>query len=506
MIKPVVLLILDGWGIEDSREANAIKLANTPNYSRIIKENPNTQLITSGLDVGLPHGQMGNSEVGHLNIGSGRVVYQELTKIDNEIKTGSFFNNKVLLNNMKQAKTSGKALHLMGLLSDGGVHSHISHIKALLEMAKNLGLEKVYIHAFMDGRDVPPRSAKEYIGSMENYMEHLELGELATIQGRYYAMDRDKRWDRVELGYKALAFGEGIKVSSALEAVENSYKNDINDEFILPAVIGQYSGIEDGDSIIFFNFRGDRAREISEVLLKSDFVEFPRKDIAVNYASMTEYDENLVAPVAFPPERLKNTLGEYLSQNGIRQVRIAETEKYAHVTFFFNGGIEEANLYEDRILVPSPKVPTYDLKPEMSLYEVTEKVLEVLENRMHEVVIINFANGDMVGHTGNIPAAIKAVEAVDECLGKIEQAVLDLNGVLLITADHGNCECMYNKKLEESHTAHTTNPVPFIVVSKEKMNVRNENGLSLRDIGPTILKLLDLEIPEEMTGTSLIKD
>ena len=506
MIKPVVLLILDGWGIEDSKEANAIKLAKTPNYSRIIKEYPNTQLITSGLDVGLPHGQMGNSEVGHLNIGSGRVVYQELTKIDNEIRTGNFFKNEVLLNNMKQAKSSDKALHLMGLLSDGGVHSHIAHIKALLEMAKNLGLEKVYIHAFMDGRDVPPRSAKEYISSIENFMEHIELGKLATIQGRYYAMDRDKRWDRVGLGYKALAFGDGIKVNSALEAVENSYSNDINDEFILPAVIGQYDGIEDGDSVIFFNFRGDRAREISEVLIKDDFAEFKRKDIKVNYACMTEYDESLNAPIVFPPERLKNTLGEYLSKKGIRQVRIAETEKYAHVTFFFNGGIEEANLNEDRILVPSPKVPTYDLKPEMSLYEVTEKVLEVLENRIHEVVIINFANGDMVGHTGNIPAAIKAVEAVDECLGKIEKAVKDINGVLLVTADHGNCECMYNKKLEESHTAHTTNPVPFIVVSNKKMTVRKEKGLSLRDIGPTILKLLDLEIPEEMTGTSLIKD
>lgn len=505
MIKPVVLLILDGWGIEESKEANAIKLANTPNYSRIIKENPNTQLITSGIDVGLPHGQMGNSEVGHLNIGSGRVVYQELTKIDNEIKTGSFFNNEVLLNNMNLAKTSGKALHLMGLLSDGGVHSHISHIKALLEMAKNVNLKKVYIHAFLDGRDVPPRSAKEYIYSLEKFMNHLELGELVTIQGRYYAMDRDKRWDRLELGYKALAYGDGQKVESAIIAVENSYENDVNDEFVLPAVIGDYNGIEDGDSIIFFNFRGDRAREISEVLVKSDFAEFPRKEVKVNFACMTEYDESLGEPIAFPPERLHNTLGEYLSKKGMRQVRIAETEKYAHVTFFFNGGMEEPNENEDRILVPSPKVATYDLKPEMSLYEVTDKVLEVLEAKNHEVIIINFANGDMVGHTGNIPSAIKAVEAVDECLGKIEKAVKDLDGILLVTADHGNCECMYNKKLEESHTAHTTNPVPFIVVSNKKMEVRKDVGLSLRDIGPTILKLLDLEIPEEMTGTSLIK-
>lgn len=506
MIKPVVLLILDGWGIEESKEGNAIKMANIPNYTRIIEEYPNTQLITSGLDVGLPHGQMGNSEVGHLNIGSGRVVYQELTKIDNEIKTGSFFDNEVLLNNMKLAQKSGKALHLMGLLSDGGVHSHISHIKALLEMAKNLNLSKVYIHAFLDGRDVPPRSAKEYIISIENFMEHLELGELATIQGRYYAMDRDKRWERLELGYKALAYGDGLKVDSALEAVDNSYAKDVNDEFVLPSVIGDYSGIEDGDSVIFFNFRGDRAREISEVMVKNDFSEFKRKDIQVNFACMTEYDESLGEPIAFPPERLHNTLGEYLSKNGIRQVRIAETEKYAHVTFFFNGGLEEPNEGEDRILVPSPKVATYDLQPEMSLYEVTEKVLEVLEANEHEVLIINFANCDMVGHTGIIPAAIKAVEAVDECLGKIVDAVVKIDGALLVTADHGNCEYMYDKKQEESHTAHTTNPVPFIVVSNKKYEIRKDNCLSLRDISPTILNLLDLEIPVEMTGTSLIKD
>lgn len=506
MIKPVVLLILDGWGIEESKDANAIKLANTPNYSRIIKDYPNTQLITSGLAVGLPHGQMGNSEVGHLNIGSGRVVYQELTKIDNEIKTGNFFNNEVLLENMNLAKSSGKALHLMGLLSDGGVHSHISHIMALLEMAKNLNLEKVYIHAFLDGRDVPPRSAEEYIITIENFMNQLGLGEIATIQGRYYAMDRDKRWERLQLGYKALAYGDGLKVESAIESVENSYAKNVNDEFVLPSVIGDYNGIKDGDSLIFFNFRGDRAREISEVLVKSDFTEFPRKDIKINYACMTEYDESLGEPIAFPPERMHNTLGEYLSKSGIRQVRIAETEKYAHVTFFFNGGLEEANLNEDRILVPSPKVATYDLKPEMSLYEVTDKVLDVLAAKKHEVVIINFANGDMVGHTGNIPAAIKAVEAVDECLGKIEKAVKDLNGVLLVTADHGNCECMYNFELKESITSHSTNPVPFIVISNKRMEVRKDVGLSLRDIGPTILKLLDLEIPEEMTGTSLIKD
>ncbi len=506
MIKPVVLLILDGWGIESSKEYNSIKLANIPNYRRIIKEFPNTELITSGLDVGLPAGQMGNSEVGHLNIGSGRVVYQELTKIDNEIKTCNFFKNQVLIENMTKAKKNKKALHLMGLLSDGGVHSHINHIKALLKMAKNLDLDKVYLHALLDGRDVPPRSAKEYIESIENYMSHLELGKIATIQGRYYAMDRDKRWDRVELGYKAMAFSDGIKGKTALKAVDESYKNDINDEFVLPTVIDDYSGIEDGDSIIFFNFRGDRAREISEVFVKEDFNEFPRKNIKVNFVCLTEYEENLGVPIAFSPDRLKNTLGEYLSKEDIKQVRIAETEKYAHVTFFFNGGVEKANENEDRILVPSPKVATYDQKPEMSIFEVTNKVLEVLEAQKHEVVIINFANGDMVGHTGKLKAAILAVEAVDKCLGMIEEAVKKQDGVLLVTADHGNCEHMYNKKLKEAHTAHTTNPVPFIVISNKDFEVREDVNLSLRDISPTILKLLDLKVPEEMTGSSIIKD
>ncbi|MDD2371372.1 MAG: 2,3-bisphosphoglycerate-independent phosphoglycerate mutase [Firmicutes bacterium] len=506
MIKPVVLLILDGWGIENSKEDNAIKLAELPNYRRIIKDYPNTSLLTSGLDVGLPHGQMGNSEVGHLNIGSGRVVFQELTKIDNEIKTCNFFKNKIIIENMLKAKENKSNLHLMGLLSDGGVHSHINHIKALLEMAKNLEVEKVYLHAFLDGRDVPPKSAAEYIKSIETYMSHIELGKIATIQGRYYAMDRDKRWDRVELGYKAMAFAEGVKSKSALEALEENYKKEVNDEFVIPAVIDDYTGMEKDDSIIFFNFRGDRAREISEVFVHENFDAFPRKDIKVNYVCLTEYDENLGVPIAFPPERLKNTLGEYLGNKGIKQVRIAETEKYAHVTFFFNGGVEEANKFEDRILVPSPKVATYDLKPEMSIFEVTEKVLEVIEAKKHEVIIVNFANGDMVGHTGKLKAAILAVEAVDKCLGMLETAVKNNDGVLLVTADHGNCEQMYNKKLEESHTAHTTNPVPFIVISNNKYELRKDKKLALRDISPTILKLLDLEVPKEMTGISIIKN
>ncbi len=506
MIKPVVLLILDGWGIENSNEDNAIKLADTPNYSRILNEYPNTKLLTSGLAVGLPQGQMGNSEVGHLNIGSGRVVFQELTKIDNEIKTNDFFKNKILLENMLKAKKNKKTLHLMGLLSDGGVHSHINHIRALLEMAKNIDVEKVYLHAFLDGRDVPPKSAKEYIKSIENYMSHIELGEIATLQGRYYGMDRDKRWERLELGYKAIAFGEGMNANSALKAIDDSYKNDINDEFVLPTVISDYTGVEEGDSIIFFNFRGDRAREISEVFVKDDFNAFSKKNIKVNFVCLTEYDETLDVPVAFPPERLENTLGEYLSKKGIKQVRIAETEKYAHVTFFFNGGVEPPNKFEDRILVPSPKVATYDLKPDMSIFEVLNKILEVLDEQKHEVVIINFANGDMVGHTGNLKAAILAVEAVDKCLGIIEEAVENKDGVLLVTADHGNCEHMYNKKLKEPYTAHTTNPVRFIVISNKDFELRKDKDLALRDVSPTILKLLDLEVPKEMTGRSIIKD
>ena len=505
MIKPVVLLILDGWGLSDEKEDNAIQLANIPNYNQILKEYPMTTLNTSGLAVGLPEGQMGNSEVGHLNIGSGRVVYQDLTRIDQEIRTGSFFKNQVLISSIKKAVEAGGAVHLMGLLSDGGVHSHISHVKALLDLAKSQGAGKVFVHAMLDGRDVPPKSAAEYIESIEKYMQHIGLGEIATIQGRYYTMDRDNRWDRVELGYKAMAGGEGVQFDSALKALEESYSKDVTDEFVLPSVIGDYEGIKDGDSVIFFNFRGDRAREISQVFYNEAFNSFPLQRLKVNYVCMTEYDENLGAPIAYPPERLENTLGQYLAKQGIHQIRIAETEKYAHVTFFFNGGVELANALEDRILVPSPKVATYDLQPEMSVFEVCDKVLEVLEAGKHEVLIVNFANGDMVGHSGMLDAAIKAVEAVDECLGRIVGKVEEKRGALLITADHGNCECMYNKKIGEAHTAHTTNPVPFIAVTPERVELRQDPDLSLRDISPTILALLDLEVPKEMTGKSIIK-
>lgn len=506
MVKPVVLLILDGWGLNEEQENNAIKLANTPNYDEIIRTYPMTSLQTSGLAVGLPEGQMGNSEVGHLNIGSGRVVYQDLTRIDKAIEDGSLYENPVLVENMALAVGQGKAIHLIGLLSDGGVHSHIRHAKALIKMAKEKGCQKLYFHGLLDGRDVPPKSAKQYIDELESYMKEVSLGSIATIQGRYYAMDRDNRWDRVELGYQAIANGQGLSFSTSIEALEDSYQRDVVDEFVLPSVIGSYQGMADGDSIILFNFRGDRAREISQVFYKEDFQGFETRPLRINYVCMTEYDENLGAPIAFPPEKLTNTIGEYLSSKGIHQVRIAETEKYAHVTFFFNGGVEAPNDLEDRILVPSPDVATYDLKPEMSIFEVCDKILEVLDNKKHEVLMINFANGDMVGHSGKLEAAIKAVEAVDKCLGKIRDKILEVDGALFITADHGNCEYMYNHDTDGPHTAHTTFPVPFIVVSHNKYRLREDKNLALRDISPTILKLLDLEVPAEMTGKSIIID
>ena len=504
MIKPVVLLILDGWGLNEDKEYNAIQLADAPNYLRITEKYPMTKLQTSGLFVGLPQGQMGNSEVGHLNIGSGRVVYQDLTRLDKEIETGAFFKNPVLSENMDKAIIEGKAIHLLGLLSDGGVHSHIRHAEALIKMAKEKGVKELYLHCLLDGRDVPPQSAAQYIKEIEKYMELLGLGKIATIEGRYYAMDRDKRWGRVELGYKAIANAEGKKYSTALEVLEDSYSKDVVDEFVVPAVIGNYKGLNDGDALILYNFRGDRAREISQVFFNKEFKDFPIRKLDINYVCMTEYDGNLGAPIAYPPEKLVNTLGKYLSDKGIHQIRIAETEKYAHVTFFFNGGVEASNPLEDRILVPSPKVATYDLKPEMSLFEVCDKILEVLKENKHEVLIINFANGDMVGHSGKLSAAIKAVEAVDKCLGQISQKVLDLDGTLLVTADHGNCEYMHNYETDGPHTAHTVFPVPFIVVSNKGYKLRQDEDLSLKDISPTILKLLKLEVPEEMTGKSII--
>lgn len=504
MPKPVVLLILDGWGESSDQKDNAIFLADTPHYDRIMSTYPSVHLNTSGLAVGLPEGQMGNSEVGHLNIGSGRVVYQDLTRLDQEIRTGHFRQNPILLEGIKKAVVGKRSVHLMGLLSDGGVHSHIHHLLALLDMCKEQGVKSVLVHGFLDGRDVPPKSALQYVKVLEEHMDSIGLGRIATIQGRYYTMDRDKRWDRVEKGYQAMVNGFGPAYGSALEAIEAGYRTELTDEFILPSVIDGYEGMMDEDSLIFFNFRGDRAREISEVFLRPGFDAFPIRRINIHYVCMTEYDETLVAPIAYPPERLTNTLGAYLGEKGMRQVRIAETEKYAHVTFFFNGGVETPNPGEDRILVPSPKVATYDQKPEMSIYEVTQKVLEVLEGDQHNVIIINYANGDMVGHSGKLEAAIKAVEAVDACIGKVSQKVLEKNGVLMITADHGNCEQMLDKTTKAPHTAHTTNPVPFIVVSEPHKKLRESAELSLRDISPTILGLLDLTVPKEMTGKSII--
>ena len=504
MVKPVVLLILDGWGLNEEQENNAIKLANTPNYDEIIRTYPMTSLQTSGLAVGLPEGQMGNSEVGHLNIGSGRVVYQDLTRIDKAIEDGSLYENPVLVENMALAVGQGKAIHLIGLLSDGGVHSHIRHAKALIKMAKEKGCQKLYFHGLLDGRDVPPKSAKQYIDELESYMKEVSLGSIATIQGRYYAMDRDNRWDRVELGYQAIANGQGLSFSTSIEALEDSYQRDVVDEFVLPSVIGSYQGMADGDSIILFNFRGDRAREISQVFYKEDFQGFETRPLRINYVCMTEYDENLGAPIAFPPEKLTNTIGEYLSSKGIHQVRIAETEKYAHVTFFFNGGEETSLAGEERILVSSPKVATYDLQPEMSAIEVTDKVVAEITAKNHDVIILNFANCDMVGHTGVMSAAVKAVETVDTCLGRVVAAMQAIGGAVFITADHGNAELMEDPVTHGPFTAHTTNKVPFVAVGETLKGKTLQPG-SLADIAPTILTFAGVTVPAEMTGKSLIK-
>ena len=506
MKKPVVLLILDGWGESEEKENNSIKLANTPNYDRFEATYPKTVINASGEYVGLPDGQMGNSEVGHLNIGSGRVVYQDLTKIDKAIREGTFFTNGVLVEGIKKAVAAGKKVHLCGLLSDGGVHSHISHIKALVKMCKDLGAGEVILHGLLDGRDVPPTSAGIYIEEMASYFKEEGIGRIGTIAGRYYTMDRDKRWDRVQLGYEAMCCGKGYSADTAEEGLKMAYDRGETDEFVKPTVIGEAAVVGDGDTFIFFNFRGDRAREISYAFADPDFDGFPVKKMAVDYICMTEYDETLKAPVAFPPDEIRNTLGAYLSEKGMTQARIAETEKYAHVTFFFNGGVEEPNAGEDRILVPSPKVATYDLKPEMSLYEVTDKVVEAVESGTYDVIIVNFANGDMVGHTGVLEASIKAVEAVDVSIGRVEEAVLKMDGVILLTADHGNSEKMTDGE-GKPFTAHTTNLVPFFVISRKGKDVvlRDEEGLALQDISPTILDLLDLPVPSEMTGKSLIK-
>ena len=505
MKQPVLLMILDGWGIAPAVKTNAAAMANTPNLDSFFKNYPHTTLEASGKAVGLPAGQIGNSEVGHLNIGAGRIIYQSLTRIDKAVEDGELYRNSVLLKVMEQTKAAGKALQLLGLLSDGGVHSHIEHLIALLKMAKQQGLTKVFVHAFLDGRDVGPKTALVYIAQLEKAMAEIGVGQIATISGRYYAMDRDKRWERVERAYKALVLGEGAKAKSAAAGVEASYAAGVTDEFVEPFTIEGADGkITAGDGVIFFNFRPDRAREITRALHDEEFPYFARPDSArpVNYVCMTQYDATITAPVAFPPEEIKDTLGEVLARNGLHQLRIAETEKYAHVTFFFNGGVEAPNVNEERILIPSPKVATYDLQPEMSAEEVTQALLAELDKDKFETIILNFANPDMVGHTGVLSAAIKAMEKVDDCAGRIVRKVLSLGGSVCITADHGNLE-----KMAESdgtpNTAHTTNPVPFILVSNVQHKLHP--GI-LADIAPTLLELLHIEQPKAMTGKSLISD
>ena len=497
-------MILDGWGIAPASSSNAATLAKTPNLDKYFAEYPHTQLEASGLEVGLPAGQIGNSEVGHLNIGSGRIIYQSLTRISKSITDGDFFTNPVLVKVMDEVKASGKALHLLGLLSDGGVHSHITHIIALLEMAQKHGLSKIYVHAFLDGRDVPPQSALTYVEQLEAAMAKIGVGKIATVSGRYYAMDRDKRWERLAKAYATVVKGEGAKYASATEGIQASYDAGVTDEFAVPFTIeGVEATITAGDGVIFANFRPDRAREITRAIIDEDFPYFERPASArpVHFACMAQYDATIAAPVAYPPEEINDTLGQVLAERGLQQLRIAETEKYAHVTFFFNGGVEEPNKNEERILIPSPKVATYDLQPEMSAEEVTQALLTELDKDKFDVVILNFANPDMVGHTGVLEAAIKAMEKVDECVGRIVEKVLSLEGSVCICADHGNLEKMAEAD-GEPNTAHTTNPVPFILISKEQHQLHQ--GI-LADIAPTMLELLHIPQPKAMTGKSLIE-
>lgn len=503
MKKPLILMILDGFGIAPE-SGNAIKAANKPNIDKLFAENPLTQIGASGMDVGLPDGQMGNSEVGHTNIGAGRIVYQELTRITKTINEDKLKDNEAIVSAMDKALENGTALHLMGLLSDGGVHSHNTHLYGILELAKKKGLEKVYIHAFLDGRDVSPSSAADFVQACVDKTEEIGVGKIATVMGRYYAMDRDNRWERVEKAYAAMVYGEGVEAECPVCAVKNSYKEDVTDEFVVPSVVKGGATIQPNDSVIFFNFRPDRAREITRTLVDPDFDGFERRNgfFPVNFVCMTQYDATMPnVDVAFKPQVLTNTLGEYISDKGMAQLRIAETEKYAHVTFFFNGGVEKQYPGEDRILVKSPAVATYDLQPEMSAYEVTDKLVPAIKSGKYDMIILNFANCDMVGHTGVFDAAVKAVEAVDECVGKVVDAIREMDGVALITADHGNADKMVDDD-GEPFTAHTTNPVPFCVIGYD---CELKDGGRLADIAPTMLQILGLPQPEEMDGTSLIK-
>ncbi len=503
-------MVLDGYGLSDNPDHNAVAMAKTPVMDRLKEEYPYVQGHASGLDVGLPDGQMGNSEVGHTNIGAGRIVYQDLTRITKSIEDGDFFENPALLAAMENCKNHDSALHLWGLLSDGGVHSHQNHLYGLLEMAKRQGLTKVYVHAFLDGRDTPPTSGKGYVEQLQEQMEKIGVGQIASLSGRYYAMDRDKRWEREEKAYDSLVYGKGVKATDPVEALTESYANNVTDEFVLPTVITNADGeplslVKANDSVIFFNFRPDRAREMTRIFCDPDFSEFEREFLPLTYVCFTEYDETIPnTRIAFGDEEIVNTFGQYVSAQGMTQLRLAETEKYAHVTFFFNGGVEEPYEGEDRILVPSPKdVPTYDLKPQMSAPEVGRNLIEAIRSGKYDAIIINFANPDMVGHTGVLEAAITAVETVDKLLGEAVEAIKEVDGVMLVCADHGNAEKMIDYETGQPHTAHTTNPVPFLLINADP-SYRLREGGRLADLAPTLLELMGLAQPKEMTGQSLL--
>ncbi len=500
--RPLILIIRDGWGHNPKRDKNAIALAKTPNTDKLMRECPHTLVHTSGERVGLPGGSQGNSEVGHLNLGAGRIVYQMQVRINRSIEDGSFFRNREILSAIENCRKRNSSLHIMGIAQDEGVHGLADHCIAILRLCRRMGFRDVLCHAFTDGRDSPPKSASRYIGKIENAMKGMGLGRVATVTGRYYAMDRDRRWERVRVAYNALTKGRGERAGSWRQALEDAYRVGETDEFIRPRIIGDFRGMKDGDSVIFYNYRLDRARELTRAFVERGFREFPRRLLDLRYICFTEYYRGVNAGVAFGPVPLKNTFGGYIARKGLRQLRISETEKYAHVTFFFNGQIEEPSRNEDRILVPSPKVPTYDLRPEMSAYEVTDALVKELEKKRHDVIVCNLVNGDMVGHTGNLKAAVRACEAVDDCIGRIVKAALGLGGILLIGADHGNAEEMHGGH----RTTHTLNDVPYILVAGDPKlrKCRLRKGGNLGDVAPTMLEILGLPKPGEMTGESLI--
>lgn len=502
--KPLALIIMDGYGISAETKGNAVASARKPNIDKLMQKYSNTTIGASGLAVGLPKGQMGNSEVGHLNLGAGRVVYQDYTRISLAVEENKLRENPVLIEAMEKVKANSKKLHFLGLLSDGGVHSHNTHLYALLEMAKERGLKDVYVHAVLDGRDVPPKSALAYFQELDSKIRTIGVGRVATIAGRYYTMDRDKRWERVEQGYLAMTEGKGYRAGTPEQAVTDSYDRGESDEFLKPTIVDQHGLVEDGDGIIFFNFRPDRAREITRAFVDADLREFERANIKVNFVCMTQYDATIKVPVAFGPQNLDDTLGEIISRSGYKQLRIAETEKYAHVTYFFNGGKEKPNPGEDRVLIPSPKVATYDLQPEMSAYLVTNAVVERIRSGKYSLIILNFANPDMVGHTGIFEAAVKAVETVDACVGRVVDEVLAQGGAVLLIADHGNAEKMIDLSTGQPHTAHTTNPVPFVLILDEGKEHKLREGGVLADVAPTILGMMNIPVPKAMTGKSLM--